>query len=486
MRAWWWGALLHFALCGCAATAAPAGEGGGPTGIHYTFTVPESLAHIHARVCFEGPAPSELICGVRWGREYLRAARSGSGQALPVREQRVQLDGVGRDACIEYEVALQDVADTYGALYAERRGDALMSNLALWLWRPPAWRSTREVTAAFELPEGMAVSVPWAQRADGRYRLDETAFAYLAYAMFGRFDVERIRVPGAEVEVARLDGLSPELGASVRPWIETAARMVAQPLGRFPRERAQVIVIPSNPREQPVGFGTVSRGGGASIGVFLPRNSDLTRMQRDWVAVHEFSHLYHPFVERGDAWLSEGMATYYQEVLRARAGLQTPERAWQRLWEGAARGRAADHTLERESEEMFFNFSFPMVYWAGAAFALMADVELRKRGGDAASLDAVMAELAECCSAASRPWSARRVVARMDRIAGEPVFERLVARWVRGPRLPDLGPLYEELGVVVDEHGAVQLRPAPAAALRDAIMRVDPELAGRVQRLGRL
>ena len=39
--------------------------------------------------------------------------------------------------------------------------------------------------------------------------------------------------------------------------------------------------------------------------------------------------------------LAEGLATYYQNVLRARAGLLTPSEAWEQIDAGFARGRGA-------------------------------------------------------------------------------------------------------------------------------------------------
>ena len=38
------------------------------------------------------------------------------------------------------------------------------------------------------------------------------------------------------------------------------------------------------------------------------------------------------------AWLSEGTASYYQNVLRARAGILPAEDAWQRMHSGFRRG----------------------------------------------------------------------------------------------------------------------------------------------------
>ncbi|MGD8858771.1 MAG: hypothetical protein PVI30_02095 [Myxococcales bacterium] len=474
------GALLVSGLSACASQpAAVPGPARDPEAIHYEFRVSPDLDRVDARVCFEGAPPRELSCGVAWGRSYLRGARTDAGDPLPRRDQRIVSAGLPRDGCLRYEVDVGAVAEERGGLQAQRRGGALLTNLALWLWRPARLSSSPRVTARFTLPEGMALSVPWPREGE-RYVLDDTAFRYLAYSVFGRFDREHIHASGVRAEVVVLDGLPEPAREAVVPWLTTALQVVGQPTGRFPRDRLQVLIIPAPPSGRPVGFGTVSRGGGASVAIHLPVNARLPELRGDWVAIHEFSHLFHPFIARRDAWLSEGLATYYQEVLRVRAGLVDEATAWRRLHEGAERGRAADRPLAEESADMYLTFDFPTVYWAGAAFALMADVELRRLTDGARTLDDVMGELAACCSSSPRPWTARRVVQRMDEIAGRPVFSRLVSRWVMGPRLPDLRATYAWLGLRVEGARVAEVPDAPGAAVRDAIMRPDPALRARL------
>ncbi|MDH5670792.1 MAG: hypothetical protein OEZ06_01500 [Myxococcales bacterium] len=477
-------------LCACApGTPAPQSpRARGPRAMHYRFALDPKLETLTAQLCFEGPAPSRLVCGVDWGKPLLMSARQttsdgqGIGGGLPG-DGALDLSALGDDACLEYEVDLAATAPSFGPARTRRSGGAVVTNLSSWLWRPPGWRSVPRVSARFALPEGVEVSLPWPEE-DGVYQLDATAFAYLGYAVFGRFQRERFRVPGAEIEVAVLDGLPDSLHAAIRPWLETAARMATQPAGRFPHERAQIVVIPSGPRDAPVGFGHATRSGGPSVAIFLPTNSELERMKPDWVAVHELSHFLHPFVQRGDAWLSEGLATYYQEVLRVRAGLHSPDDAFRRLWQGAERGREASGSLSDESRQMYSKFNFPMVYWAGAAFALMADVELRKRSRGPRSLDEVLAELSSCCTRGDRPWPARKVLERMDEIVGEPLLSRLAERWVEGPTMPDLSEVYRKLGIRVDDGGQVHYDGAPDAIVRDAIMGVDKQLAREIEKLG--
>ncbi|MFI5308514.1 MAG: hypothetical protein ACHQ53_14240, partial [Polyangiales bacterium] len=416
------------AVCGCAsvprgsrpaAAAAPPQTQPSPTAIDYVFRIDEALSTLDGRACFHGPAPDDLVSGVHFGGDYMRHAEvttSKGPRELPVVDHRIDLSGVSDDACVSYTVDLGAVASRFGGFDVSRHGDALVTNVALWLWRPTRWEAVGKLTARFELPAGMQASLPWPHQGD-LYELDHSALAFYAFAVFGRFELEEVKAPGATLDVAILPGLPPSTRANVVPWLEQASRAAALSSGQFPRQGAQIVVIPTPPAKEAVRFGTTNRGGGASMALLLPVNAQLEPLLHDWVAVHEFCHLLHPFIERDDAWLSEGLATYYQEVLRVRAGMEAEQDAWRRLYEGSLLGRGAAH-LSELSADMFANMSFKMVYWAGASFALMADVELRRRSHGQMTLDQVMGELAKSLPADPRPLRAREVVERLDRIVG--------------------------------------------------------------------
>jgi predicted metalloprotease with PDZ domain len=180
--------------------------------------------------------------------------------------------------------------------------------------------------------------------------------------------------------------------------------------------------------------------------------------------------LLHPFVQRGDAWLSEGLATYLQEVLRVRAGMLPPEQAWRRLYEGALLGRETEQSLAQETRMMAYAGNYQRVYWAGAAIALMADVELRRKTDGKASLDAVLAGLTRDHVGALRGLSAGELLREMDARAGVPVFQDIASRYLAGGRLPDLSALYRELGLLDASDRLGSPRAAPLAWVRDAIM----------------
>lgn len=483
---------LCLTVWGCGAGIAPAVSSSASDGpattrsIDYAFRLAPDLRTLEARVCFEGQVPLDLVGGERSAHEALQRAfviTEDGTRDLVIRDGRVDLSTLTRGQCVGYEVHLEAWGGPVRA-NAVGAGGALVTNTAAWLWRPRSWQTVGSATASIVVPSGMRVSVPWPTRGQ-KYTLDKGAFAFYGMAVFGHFDVKTVQAPGAQINVAILDGLSSNTREAVVPWLSAAANMVALPMGRFPGARAQVVVVPvEGSGAEPLRFGMMFRGGGPSAIMLLRKDAQPSSMLGDWVAVHEFSHLLAPFVTNESAWLSEGLATYYQEVLRVRAGLLPAAEVWQRFYRGALHGRTATRSLAEESADVFQTHQFQMVYWAGAAIALMADVELRRRSRGTRSLDDVMGALHACCAQASRQYTAAEVVARMDRIAGTPIFSALVERWVKGPLLPDLEALYADLGVEVID-GRVRLDAAAKDAwIADAITRVQ-SLSGRVQRPAR-
>jgi len=486
-----WLGLLALALAGCAtrssAVSAPAPRVAGavtapapaaaptPAALEYRFTFDAGLRTMTARLCPSGALPAQLVPGMRDARSMLKRAvieRAGETIELASDEHGVQLAALRPSECVRYELDLSAERGGIGAPKIQRAGGALMANLAALLWRPADYVRYTEVSASFELPEGAKLSVPWPRARDAstpeRYVLDTSAFAFHAYAAFGEIAISQLQVAGSTIELAVLDGLTQAQRASVIRWVTVQANAMATLAGRLPRERIQIVVLPMGDSSDPVRFGSMTRGGGASVGVLLASNFDEAALMADWVLVHELSHLLHPFVNRGQAWLSEGIATYYQEVLRARAGLQSPGEAWQRIMSGARQGESMGMSLEQGASEMYTTYRFAPVYWGGAAVMLLADVELRTKSGGTRGLDDVMMELSRCCGEGSRAWSAAEVGERIDAIAGMPVMRDLIANVVRAGAFPALGAVYAQLGL--DEEGRAK-PAAPLAPVRDAIMR---------------
>jgi predicted metalloprotease with PDZ domain len=218
----------------------------------------------------------------------------------------------------------------------------------------------------------------------------------------------------------------------------------------------------------------VQRGGGDAVHLYIDQRRPAEEFMADWVLVHELSHLLHPNIVARDRWLSEGIASYYQNVLRARAGLMSTQWAWNKLhagFERGVRGTPRGRSLAEVSETMMRDRSFMRVYWSGAAIALLADVELRRRSKGAQSLDTALAAFRDCCLPADRSWSARELMRQLDRRTGTTVFMALYREHIDADGFPDLGALYGELGLQPMSETRLRLDPtAPGAAICEAIM----------------
>jgi len=295
-----------------------------------------------------------------------------------------------------------------------------------------------------------------------------------ARTAIGRFSVESIELPGGRLRYALLPGEPAPDAAALRRWVTSGARALLSAYGHLPLPDAQLLVVPIGQGREPVPWGEVQRGGGDAVQLYIDQRRPAEAFMADWVLVHELSHLLHPHIIARDRWLSEGIASYYQNVLRARAGLMSTQSAWNALHAGfqrGIRGTRRGRSLAEVSETMMRDHSFMRVYWSGAAIALLADVELRRRSGGAQSLDTALAAFSDCCLPADRSWSARELLQQLDRLTGTTVFMALYGEYVDADDFPDLRAVYAELGLQPESATSLRLDPkAPGAATCTAIM----------------
>ncbi len=261
----------------------------------------------------------------------------------------------------------------------------------------------------------------------------------------------------------------------MRQWLTRAAEAVVTLYGSFPVDEAQVVVVPGARGDEPVPWAFVLRGGRPSLHFFINQREPLAAFLVDWTAVHEMAHLLLPYVRSEDAWLSEGVASYYQNVLRARAGMLPVAEAWQRMHGGFRRGMRSmpGISLADATERMHRDGAYMRVYWHGAALTLIADQRVRERTQGRHSLDTLLRDLRGCCLEGKEAWPATRLFAKLDELSGTTVFSELYEQHIASTRFPDLVDTYRRLGIGLNASGeSIELLPqAPRIADRDAIMR---------------
>jgi len=390
---------------------------------HYRVRLDRALTRMETELCFVGPTPRELRAGKSEGSERLQYARwlgPGPVRRLRVERGRIQLDSAEQSGCVGYAVKLDEGGSLDAAV--RRVGRDLLASPNVWLWRPERRAEAAHATLALELPEGVSALLPWPEQA-GVHVLDAAAFRFDSYAAFGRFVRSSTQHRGVQVELALLDGELEIDAAAAQRWLSAGVDMLAALEGGFPAQRLAAIIVPAGDHADPVPFGMVARGGGGSLLLLVSASANERALLTDWVLPHELSHLLLPFIEREQAWLSEGLASYYQELLRARAGLQSERAALARLaryMREAARSEASASVVE-ESARMQLTHAYRKVYWGGAAFWLHADVRLRHASQGHASLDSLLAAL-RARGALQRVWTARALLSELDSLAGSTLF----------------------------------------------------------------
>ncbi len=256
-------------------------------------------------------------------------------------------------------------------------------------------------------------------------------------------------------------------------WLRHNVDALSVVYGELPLDYFKIEVHPANRANTSVPWGEVKRDNITTVLVLVNPHSSLRELKDDWTLYHELSHLLLPYDGWSSRWFTEGLASYYQNILQARVGSMTEKRLWRKLYDGFERGKKQNQLnhqpLALVSQQMRRNKAYMRIYWSGALYWLTLDVELRKRKGDIASLDMALAELKSCC--ANQKLSAAQLVKRLDSITNTSLFSKHYQRFDASYHIPAYLPLLAELGVRIEEHKMVITNRAPAATIRQAIYR---------------
>lgn len=250
--------------------------------------------------------------------------------------------------------------------------------------------------------------------------------------------------------------------AEAEAWVERSATMVRDYLGEFPVPGLEITLVGR-------GFGGVGFGmhqDGRFITVYCGRQTSPSKLNKDWVLVHEMLHAAFPDLRREHRWMQEGLSTYLEPIVRARAGNIDEEQVWRRLTRSLHHGRprAGDKGLDK-------THTWGRTYWGGALFWMVVDVELRERTNNEKSLrDVVQGILAEGGNGRAN-WSTGKVVEVGDAATGTTVLSETYAAMARAPGDIDLDRLYHELGIHRSEGQVFFDDDAPLAHVRRAITR---------------
>lgn len=352
---------------------------------------------------------------------------------------------------------------------AEQVGASFVGTMSSVLLVPEPLSTEIPVTVRVTAPPGVSVSVGLT-RGDvpGSYRLMAHEIPVATYFAFGKLEQRRLAVGGARLELTRVDGeLDPSFDELSR-WVETSAQAVTDFYRGFPVPRASITVIPA-PRRDEVVFGKVLPESEPGILLVVGRHATHEALYSDWILVHELFHLGFPSLFGEGKWLDEGLATYYEPIIRVRAGLYREAELWNELEGRMPEGLPAFTELGLENAD-----DFRGIYWGGAIACLVADVAARRRDPQK-GLEVGLRALRDAGGTASEVWPLAEAIQVVDKALGGPTLGPVAEAHAQRGSAFDLAQLFAELGVRRSANGAIELSDdAALASVRRAITQQTP------------
>ena len=443
------------------------------------------LAHAHPRVAFAADS--------KWGMRFILDARRGNGRTLETGDGEWMADDWRAGECLSYRADLAAITAQHDSDVGMRLGEDLVSAPQLWLLRPDV-QGEANAELHIVLPAGWSISAPWHEQpsqdpkrasAAGNlsFSIPNTPANWSAAVAIGQFEEERIALPGGVLRLTILHGADAEQRTKLHDWLARVSRAVLSAYGRLPLGDVQVLMLPVSNlglaqravaafAARPVHFGQSIRGEGNALELLVDPAQPAQEFDADWVAVHELSHLMHPYLGDRGSWLAEGLATYYQNILRARSGLLTPVQAWDRMRGSLTDAAATPYhdTLEEAARNMHRTHGFDRVYWSGAVYWLTVDRDLRRASGGKLSVEVALSRFRDCCLPSHREWSPQDFVARLDALLEVNTFSARYREFSDMRQFPDWEKLYTDLGIRSEGGRIVFVADAIDADARDKIM----------------
>jgi hypothetical protein len=415
-----------------------------------------------------GREVAAFVASERASLPNLSDVRDAKGNELERDKNVFRLNAPSTNATLHYRLDLEALAEREKAMdVALRQGRTLIAPGSTWLLRPEPSYDDLPVRVNVEVPPGESFTTGIRHSKD-HYSLLAHEISVSTYGVFGKFVSKRVQLPGrpkAGLEIVLADGRVDSTEATLFQWVEDSAREVGKFWKGFPVPQTLVILLPV-PGRQGVVFGKVLPESAPGVIVMVGENSQRDRLYGDWVLVHELFHLGVPSFNREGKWFDEGLATYYEPLIRARAGWRSEEDVWREFANDMRQGlRAMNRTgLENPAD-------YPDIYWGGAVFCLLADLELRKRSNGKQGLEDGLLGVLAAGGNASEVWPLQKTLSLADKTVGGNAIGSLARSHAKQGKPIDFEGVLRELGVLRKEDGGVTLsNDAPLAAIRKALI----------------
>jgi hypothetical protein len=286
------------------------------------------------------------------------------------------------------------------------------------------------------------------------------------YAALRGTPAKRLEIGGGRLDVALVGDLAGFDQTPVMAWIRRSAVAVTTYFGRFPVERAGLLIV-AEPGGR-IHTGTTFGYDGSAIRVHVGRAAGEAAFREDWILVHEMTHLALPRLPERNLWLQEGNATYVEPIARAQAGQLDVATVWRWAIRGLPLGQG-DPRTGQGAGGLDGTHDHGRIYWGGAAYWLLADIAIRQRTDGRMGVQAALRAINRASGGNGVLWTADRLVAAGDSATGGKELTRLYLEMKDAAYPVDTARLLGELGVAAVGDKVVFDEAAPLATIRRQI-----------------
>jgi hypothetical protein len=248
--------------------------------------------------------------------------------------------------------------------------------------------------------------------------------------------------------------------------VRAAATAITTYYGRFPVERARVLIVPVADRSgivQGTTWGDMAGWPGMTR-FRIGQHTTQEDLNDDWMMTHELDHMAFPSLPDDQHWMEEGLATYVEPIARVQAGELKPQQIWHDMVRDMHKGEPADGDRGLDNTH-----TWGRTYWGGAMFCLVADVEIRRQTGNKKGLQDALRAIVAAGGTIDHEWPLDKALAIGDQATGTHVLTEQYAKWKDAPVTVDLDKLWADLGIRRNGDQIEFVDDAPLAKIRVAI-----------------
>lgn len=253
--------------------------------------------------------------------------------------------------------------------------------------------------------------------------------------------------------------------ADLERWVSRALTAVQTYYGKLPVPRIIIrvrpvpgdsVVFATSTHEDDLGYGLIE--------VDLGNDATSYRLDRSWELTHELIHLTFPIAGQQQRWVAEGIATYVEPLARMQAGQVEAKEVWGDLVNYLPRALPAVGEGGLNGVR-----GWGRMYWGGALFCLLCDIELRQQTNNRYGLQSALRAIADGGGTAASDWSVEQALSQGDRSTGTTVMTDTYKKLAFNPLQINLPLLFKQLGVSGDGESAAFDNLAPLAGIRRSI-----------------